>query len=620
MNLVMSDIEPDDFLDWPGWAAVPRLVTGDPTYGNLNMAPEKMSLKPLTLQDSDPLEVSSTRRGPALDTFGSGTPLAPPQSDEPSLGMRIALALEGFGAGYRGQEPLFLKLQAQQQKRDALKAQQKQQQLKLAQQDLDDSRQAWTAFAGDPSARKEYFKARAQDGSASAKLFLRMADKQVDELLLPENQQILQEIHPQEYASAIKDLREGRVENINLTRVNDWLGEAKKIRLKRQEAASNATEYASLAQRDPKTFTPAEVVRFDELTTWQSEINAKREQFAMEFAQRQRQREIVGTPTIPGTAKTQGEKDLALGVKSPEALKAEQEALLPYKSGQSEDDIAKAYFGVPAYRQLHGAMTAQDLKHIATLPQGPATIGELGLKVGQDKAGVAQAIKQLQQRQLAQAQALGRLDVPATVEQRSNTFRKDMLMEHGELVQAPPGITEKERRTGQYVEVNDKQRDTWNKVKTAERDAQVMFALIRPYITATDGPSAAKQAGQLAFNTYVRRNNPDLLTFNSMKEAFSSTLARFVEVGVLTQGDVTRWANALPGFGDTKDALKTKERILGEMYKISMDGLRETLTGVDPTKVQSKVSKALDSKLTTIEKNVSKEELDRAFQDLMRPR
>jgi hypothetical protein len=174
------------------------------------------------------------------------------------------------------------------------------------------------------------------------------------------------------------------------------------------------------------------------------------------------------------------------------------------------------------------------------------------------------------------------LGTPAKAEERSNLIKRDDFMKHDRLVQPPPGTSAGQTRTGDYVEMTDKQREEWSGIVNSGATLSNLFDLVEPLVTATTPKDALKQYAKLSLGA-VSKTNPAAATYMADSEAFSSRMARVFgsEVGVLTQGDVNRWKNALPTFGDTKQVLKEKKRIFMNIYEQTRQMYKKKIAGED---------------------------------------
>lgn len=184
------------------------------------------------------------------------------------------------------------------------------------------------------------------------------------------------------------------------------------------------------------------------------------------------------------------------------------------------------------------------------------------------------------------------LGTPAKAEERSNLVDRKAFMEKDQIKQPPPGTTAGGTRSGDYVEMTDKQREDWSGIVNSGATLKTLFDMVDPLITATTPAQALKQYGKLSLGA-VAKTNPAAATYLADSEAFSSRMARVFgsEVGVLTQGDVNRWKNALPSFGDTKEVLAKKREVFFSIYKQTREMYKKKIGGEDWTEDYVKLSR-----------------------------
>ena len=290
------------------------------------------------------------------------------------------------------------------------------------------------------------------------------------------------------------------------------------------------------------------------------------------------------------------------------------------KNVDTETRIAEALFPKDTavlksgYNAVTGTITAEDA----------ATAKALGydIPVGMErKSAIDLAMKQrdiqVQGAKVGAAEQ-AKLNVPEEVGKRTNIISVKALRGDNAIVHPPAGITKADMRKGDYIEISDVQMAAFNKLNTARGQAKLAFNDIRPYIKATSGAEAVKQAGELAYRGYAKGDLPEIRAYVAMKDALASIMARFVEVGVLTNTDVTRWSKSLPGLTETKGSFAAKERIFNELYGIASEAMKDSLLGTDPAKLAEKYQGKLGTLLNSAEKTATPESLQDDMNTLLK--
>lgn len=167
-------------------------------------------------------------------------------------------------------------------------------------------------------------------------------------------------------------------------------------------------------------------------------------------------------------------------------------------------------------------------------------------------------------------------------------------LESLELVQAPKGMTEGQYRSGPYRQLDDKEKDAVVQYRVAQKTVETMNKVADQLITAKTPFQAAKQKLALEAGAYTGKNGL-AAAYQKDRDAFSSRMARLVEVGVLTNTDVTRWSDTFGSFGDTVQTLKAKQALFGEIQNETSRLLKLKLGGkpID-TNDRSKLDQLLD--------------------------
>lgn len=200
-------------------------------------------------------------------------------------------------------------------------------------------------------------------------------------------------------------------------------------------------------------------------------------------------------------------------------------------------------------------------------------------------------------KQYAEMNAQGRTNVqmgtvPALKEQAD--FYTIKGLENLELEQAPKGLTEGQYRNGPYRQLDDKEKDAVVQYKVAQKTVDTMNRVANQLITATTPAQALKQKIALEAGAYTGRNGL-ASAYQKDRDAFSSRMARLVEVGVLTNTDVTRWSDTFGSFGDTVQTLKAKQALFGEIQDETQRMLKLKLGGKPITSAaRSKLDALLD--------------------------
>lgn len=200
-------------------------------------------------------------------------------------------------------------------------------------------------------------------------------------------------------------------------------------------------------------------------------------------------------------------------------------------------------------------------------------------------------------KQYAEMNSQGRTNVqmgtvPALKEQAD--FYTVKGLENLELEQAPKGMTEGQYRNGPYRQLDDKEKDAVVQYKVAQKTVETMNRVADQLITAKTPAQALKQKIALEAGAYTGRNGL-ASAYQKDRDAFSSRMARLVEVGVLTNTDVTRWSDTFGSFGDTVQTLKAKQALFGEIQDETQRMLKLKLGGKPITNAsRSKLDALLD--------------------------
>lgn len=287
----------------------------------------------------------------------------------------------------------------------------------------------------------------------------------------------------------------------------------------------------------------------------------------------------------------------------------------------SLDDMAVAVTGMglaqlppdatvtPAYRQ-----------RIAQLVPGMDV--PVGTNVRQAIAGMkAVAVPKM----LANERAFGMQSAiqaqPLPTEKRSNLYSRKEFADEGLLLPPQAGISLGEASRKDFVEITDTQRHEYENIQRSREQLRTAMSLVDPLVTATNPAQVALQAAKLYAGAYSRAN-PEAATYLDTKEALANTFARVMgsEVGVLTNVDVKRWENTLPGFGDTVAIRDQKKQLLGTLRDLAEQAYRVKIAGGDFGKIASRIEKtftALESVAGSPARTPSPKDIDAKLDKLI---
>jgi hypothetical protein len=139
-------------------------------------------------------------------------------------------------------------------------------------------------------------------------------------------------------------------------------------------------------------------------------------------------------------------------------------------------------------------------------------------------------------------------------------------------------FTQAKAATGGWKEITDKQKEAIKSIEIARSTQHTLLDLAHQLIQAK-GPGAAFVQGlKTQFGAFIR-SNPVAAAFMGDKQAFSSWMSRMVEVGVLTQQDIERWASVLPDQRDTVGSAVAKEAVLNMLFDAAELANRRAIVG-----------------------------------------
>ena len=183
--------------------------------------------------------------------------------------------------------------------------------------------------------------------------------------------------------------------------------------------------------------------------------------------------------------------------------------------------------------------------------------------------------------------------LPVGLEKQANYYTRRGL-DNLELEQAPSGLTKQQYDTGPYRELDAKETAALTEYKIARKTVDTMNKVADKLITANSPGAALKQKIALEAGAFSGRNGLAAAYKRDM-DAFASRMARLVEVGVLTNVDVTRWSDTFGQFGDTRQTLKAKQALFAEIQDETERLLKLRLGGKPITTTErSKLDLLLD--------------------------
>jgi len=449
---------------------------------------------------------------------------------ERSIYDRVALGLEGFGAGFAGQKPLAFHIAqqeaVQQQHRDVLKQRQAYQaaQIKQQQDDLvekkrqnDMSMVEKILGTGNIDALEEYGKAN--PGSPATLLSKALTAKHVSELP--------------------KLLEEGYIDQAFVDKVFD-------PDVKKRPTAMEIAATTDMAMEERKA----------------------------NFVEERKRVQLQRAMKKPADQRTAFENNLV----------EENQAALDLK--QADIDLKKAQ----AEKAKHDAETSR-VTQMTTEISNELFDKDWGALSSEQKTKVeAEKERRLQARTSAM--------ITGTQLAAAPKIQADMYTKAGldnlELEQAPSGLTPQQYATGPYRQLDEKEKDALVQYKVAVKTVDTMNKVADHLITATTPTEALRQKLTLEKQAFTGENGI-AKAYKEDKASFSSRMARLVEVGVLTNTDVTRWESTFGSFGDTKQTLKAKQALFGEIQDETARLLKSRLGGIPSHKLdRSRLDKLLD--------------------------
>ena len=164
-------------------------------------------------------------------------------------------------------------------------------------------------------------------------------------------------------------------------------------------------------------------------------------------------------------------------------------------------------------------------------------------------------------------------------------------------------FTQAKAATGGWKEITDKQKEAIKSIEIARSTQKTLLDLAHQLIQAK-GPGAAFAQGlKTQFGAFIR-SNPVAAAFMGDRQAFSSWMSRMVEVGVLTQQDIERWASVLPDQRDTVGSAVAKEAVLNMLFDAAELANRRSIVG--DTKGLAEAKKTLSEQIAQAAKLYAK--------------
>ena len=185
------------------------------------------------------------------------------------------------------------------------------------------------------------------------------------------------------------------------------------------------------------------------------------------------------------------------------------------------------------------------------------------------------------------------LTMPAPAEERDQHINVAELIKSGQIVKPPQGITVGELRKGEYRFARPEQQKSLMALQPQRTAFADMNAMADRLITANTWQEGIAQGIRLHRTS---RTGEDKLAAAYLKSTAAATsyLARMVESGVMTEGDVARWQSAaVASFFDTKGARDIKRALMGDIIDAAQSSVISQVAGV-PMKAPTGLREKLD--------------------------
>lgn len=513
-----------------------------------------------------------------------------PEPTGPSTLNRIGMALEAFGSGYRGQEPLYLKLRRQQaveeQNQLDRKIRSDQLRVQMAHQDWTETSMVMDKLKDDPAAGLKVLQQRAKAGSPASKLMIMSGVGTKDFTEIPHLMPVIQELDPEGYGMVQQAIQTNTVDQLDPLRLRGMKERAIAYRAQRDTAQAEAKEWEHFEKLDP-----------DMKDERHLELYTKR-------VKREKERqEAILSRTAMSTG-TKGDRESAAGLKTPDAITAQttaqQSAQAPWAKFDPDDTLAKGVFGVlPG--QLDGLTTREDVQRAG----GSGYRVTLGVPRQQAMLSLRDQYNEKQNILKAQGTAIGQDLAP--LNERASEYRK---LEPGGIL-APATQSESARSASGkgYVNVAKhgdvlKQYEATQNLNKALGD---LAPLSKQLFTAHPGlVNIAKQATKLLWDSWSRGGKknvtppPDYagrdaaqpsavnwdgqqLTIGQAYNLYRDLTVQAMEAyqrglfqmkGAGTEGDVSRGLSGLPTIGATPEEAGLK---FNNVILWSLDSQRSAL-------------------------------------------
>jgi len=254
--------------------------------------------------------------------------------------------------------------------------------------------------------------------------------------------------------------------------------------------------------------------------------------------------------------------------------------------------------GEAALKALEGPKmteTAQELlAAMYTGPNGKPLTPALASKeqiAGAVKAAQDQRIQESLKKGLAAAELA--MTMPAPAEERDQHIDVTALVQSGQIIKPPQGITVGELRKGSYRFARPEQQKALMALQPQRTAFGDMNAIADKLITADRWQDALAQGIRLHVGARTG-SDPIARAYQDSTAAATSYLARMVESGVMTNEDVTRWQSAATSsFFDTKTSRAVKIALMGDIIDAAQQAVISQVAGVPgktPTALKEKLA------------------------------
>lgn len=303
-----------------------------------------------------------------------------------------------------------------------------------------------------------------------------------------------------------------------------------------------------------------------------------------------------------------------------EATAAAKEMFPTYVTSQA---FQKAIFATPAElwtaHGIEAPKTSQEAAEAAAKNKaaGPPLTREVSSILGEMKGPdgqpltpttatadqIAKAGKQVKQDRVDVSAAQGlavetmKRGLSVSPETRSKHISVKALMERGELIQPPAGITQDAlNQDPDMVAVDDKQKARLTQLAPARAQLDVFQNVANRIITAKSPTEALAQGTKLYLGAFTG-SDPVAKGYLDAAEGFIGNLSRAIggETGVLTNLDVTRMRRAAyASFFDTAASRDIKAAIINDIWKSSQAALVAEISGKSTGVFRSQLIGLLD--------------------------